>query len=291
MGSTKKSTWIGGTVFVAVVMLALTWFLLASPTLSTASDTRAQADTVRQQNVALQQKVDQLKQQFTHLADYKKQLAELQTGIPTAADQSAYLRQLDTLATNAKVTLVSITPQAAQSVTFAAGSRATTTGGGVSTEAPAATPSPSPSPSASATDGGTATSGTGTAAPAGPQAPAGLASLPMTIEVVGPYANVLSFIDTLQHTPRLFLVSALKGEAQEEKPAAGAKPATSVGDLDVVVTGFAFVLPQEQIPATPTGKPTPAPSATATAAPVLPKPGPSKNPLVPVEGGDAPQGK
>lgn len=281
MGASSKGTWIGGTVVIALVMVVATWFLLVSPVLAAASDTRAQAETAEQQNLVLQSQVDQLKADFARIDEYKAELAGLRTQVPTDAELAAFLRELDAAAVARTVTLVDVQAQAPQTVTLPVeqSAPATSTGGAVSTEA-----QPSPAPSAT-TDGAAAADGaatdpaTGAPAAAAPATvvPAGFTAMPLTLTVVGSYDNVSGFLDDVQNrTQRLFLVATISGTGQTENDGGQGRPATVPGDLELVITGFTYVLP-DVLAATQVPDP-------AAPAPTLPGQVPGKNPLVPVAG-------
>ena len=260
----KTGTWIGGTVVVAALVGAGTWFGAVSPTLSHAADLRAQTDQVNQSNTVLQTEVNKLAAEDKKLPQYKQQLAALRLQVPTTAQLSDYILQVEQIAAARTVVITSIAPSAAKSVTVTAGA------------APVATPTPSAT--ASSTAGATASSGTSssTATTAAASAvPAGMAAIPVAMTVIGSYDNTLAFLNDLQTaTPRLFLVSGFTGTSQKEAAASGGKPATHVGDQQLVISGDLYVLPDPTAAA-------PAPGATA---PALPVPAPGKNPLVPVAG-------
>jgi Tfp pilus assembly protein PilO len=237
MGTAKKSTWIGGTAFLAVVMMALAWFLLISPVLATADDTKAQTKSTEEQNAILQQKVDELKAEFEHIDEYKDELAAIATQITPTLDLAPYIESVDKVAEDSEVTIISVEPQAPYGVTVAEGSQAAvqTATGEVSTEAPA----PAPSPSASAGTGGAAAA----EAPTTTAAPAGMTAVPVRITTVGTYQDSMTFLDKIQNQDRLFLVTVLDGTLQEDSAESGGRPETELGDLELVIEGFMYVLP------------------------------------------------
>lgn len=264
MGGAKRSTWIGGTVFAALVIMAATYFLAVSPMLATASDTRAEVVSTQQSNDALQRKITKLAADFAKLPEYKADLAAVRVQIPVGADLSGYLRQLDAIAVAHSVTLTAVGPSAAQTVVPAAPAVA-------AAAAPAAAPTAEASAAPAADATGTA------AAPAANAAPAGFAAIPFTMTVVGTYDNGLAFLSDLQNaTPRLFLVTGLTGTSQPKADASGGRPATAIGDIELAVTGFTYVLSD---PFT-----VPAAAAPAAAAPALPGAVAGKNPLIPLGG-------
>lgn len=258
MGGAKKSTWIGGTVFLALVIVAAAYLLAISPMLTKASESRAETESTRQQNEILQMRVTQLAADFAKLDVYKEELSTLRVQIPTTAELSSLLRQLDVVAMSHEVTLTAISPGVPQAVAEPA--------------APAATPAPTESATSD-------TEGSAEASEAAPSVasvlPAGFVALPVSITAVGTYDNVLAFIGDLQNvTPRLFLVSGLTGTAQKDSDEGSGRPATAVGDLEVAITGFAFTLLD----------PYAVPAEVVDPAPALPGAVAGKNPLIPVGG-------
>jgi len=266
MASSKTSTWVGGAVAVALVLILASYFLLISPVLASASDTSSQADETRQQNQILQTKVAHLAAQFAHLDDYKAQLADLRTEVPTEAQLSAYLRRIDAIADANKVTVTAVAADVPQHFSPAV---PPSTGSGDATvdqttaQQSGATATPSASPTKAAAQ----------AAAPSVSAPDGMVDVPLTITVVGSYDHVDKFLNAIQTTKgRLLLITTVTGTGQKDADANAGRPATKVGDLEVTANGFLYVLPD-------TSSPAPAPTATAT--PSLPAVVPGKNPMVP----------
>ncbi|KQY25104.1 hypothetical protein ASD16_06595 [Cellulomonas sp. Root485] len=270
MAGAKKSTWVGGTVFIGLVIAAATWFLAISPTMSAAAELRDQAAQTTAQNDMLEVQVAKLKADFEKLPEYQAQLAALQQQIPTSAMLSDYLRQIDQIATAHAVTVTTIAPSSPLTVVVAA------------PVAVAATPEPEATASPEATEGADAAEGAAEGTEAAPApapvsgAPVGFTSIPFAITVVGSYDNTNAFLYDLQNVTRLFLVSGFTGTAQEEAAATGGKPATVVGDQELVINGFTYVLPD--------AFGIPAPVDPNAAPPALPGAVPGKNPLVPITG-------
>lgn len=268
MQRSSSTTWIIGTVLVALLLSAGAWFLLISPTLSTAAETAAQADQVEAANDQTVIRIARLKEQFAEIDTYKAQLAAMQAQIPQDAALSAYLRQLDEVATAHQVTLISIAPSSPATFAPAAAAVATDevmSGAGTTSEAS----------DDSASTSETATSTAVTSAAAASAAPAGMADVAVTLTAVGSYDNVLAFLDSIQQTDRrLFLATTVTGTALDDEQATGGRPETHVGDLEVTVSGYVFLLPTTT---------TTVPAADAgTETPALPGASPGKNPLVPV---------
>lgn len=240
MGRSKTSTWVGGTVVVALLLLVAGWFLLVSPVLASASETRAATADVESDNDMTRQRIQTLKAQFETLDESKAELAALQLQVPTTGQLSDYLRQVDEQAVARTVSLTSVAPGAPElfapvtgAAPTAAASDATATGDAVT--------DPVTDPAADAAT---------TAAPApaaGTTAPAGMVDVPITLTAVGSYANVMGWVQSIQEqTDRLLLVTTVTGTALDDAPAGGGKPATVKGDIEVSVTGYLYVLPNDQ---------------------------------------------
>jgi hypothetical protein len=271
MSQAKSGPWVAGTVFGAIVILLAAWFLGISPTLASAQDTASQAQAQRDQNALLQVKIASLKKQFADLDKYKAELAGLQLQIPTGLKLADYKRQLNAIALAHSVTIVSIdvSPSLAVVPAVPAGS------------APAPDPSATPDPAATtdpATSDGTSTDGTATG-PTGPKPIPGFVQVPISLEIMATWANGVAFLQDLQAvTPRLFLVTGITGTSQAVAEAGAGRPATALGDLDLIVTGSAFVL----TPSAPAVVPPTDPAAKPPVLPVPPGGNHPKNPLVPI---------
>ncbi|ADG74729.1 hypothetical protein Cfla_1832 [Cellulomonas flavigena DSM 20109] len=268
MSESKNRTWILGTVLVALVMGALTWFFGVSPTLAAASDLRDQTDDARAQNDVLELQLVQLRADFEKLPEHRATLESLRTQIPTSPALAPYLRELEAIATGKGVALTTFTPSPAAEVVLAQP---------VVPAAPAAPVDATADATEPAAQGDATAAPAAPAAPAGPTVPAGMAAVPVSLTVVGTYDAATGFVSDLQSlTQRLFLVSGLSVTGQDEAEPSAGRPATQVGDVEIVVTGYLYVLPE------PAGVVVPADPAEPPAA--LPGAVPGKNPFVPVQG-------
>ncbi|WP_456788505.1 hypothetical protein [Cellulomonas sp. P5_C5] len=230
----KTSTWIGGAVVVAVLIMVGGWFVAISPTLDSASVATADAESAEARNDQLRLQLATLKKQFEHLDEYKAELAAAQVEIPTEADLTGYTRQIDALGLAAGLTVVSVVP-------------------GVPTDvAPVLTqPEPVVVDPAETTEGGEAEATPAPAdgevvepaAPTGPAPIEGFVAVPVDITVLGGVANATTFLSSLQaQGQRLFLVTALRGTGQGDAEASGGRPATKVGDVELTISGYIYVL-------------------------------------------------
>jgi len=265
MGGTKKSTWVGGTAVVAVIMLAASWFLLISPGLAAASTTRSDAEQVRSQNDLLTAEVLKLASDFKKLPEYKKELAALRIKLPQEAQLAKSLRSVDKIAQAHSVTVLDVS---ATTPTLASASAPKAP----APEVPTDGSSPSPSPTESATPTPAPTPPAGALQPA----PADLVTMPISFTVLGSYDDVLAFVSEMQNTlPRIYLVTGLAATGQTEGAASAGRPSTRPGDVEMVVSGTFYVLPKVED--------APAPDPSATPDPI-PNDVNGKNPLVPVAG-------
>jgi Tfp pilus assembly protein PilO len=272
MTRSKSSSWVVGTILVAAILAVAAWFLLISPVRSAAADITTQAQAVEDSNGQLQIQTHRLAEQYTHLDEYKNDLAALRVQVPSDAQLSEYLRQLDTIATERSVTLTSVSPATATAFAPPVAQSATET----DVEGAGTTDSSNSDTSADAVTSADATDDSSSPAPAQPasSAPDGMLAVPLSLTAVGTYDAMVSFLDALQsQTPRLMLVSTVSGIAQTDQAAGGGRPETSLGDLEINVTGYLYVLPD-----TAAAAPTPG----STEPSVLPAPVPGKNPFVPI---------
>lgn len=245
--NSKAGSWIGGAVLVAALACVAAWFLLLSPRLESVDSLKAETASVNDQNDILELKVEKLKVQFAKLDEYKAEIAAIQIQIPTTALLADYTKQVNEIAQANGVVVTVLAPGAPFEFL------------------PAPPSAPADAPAADAT------------APAAPAQIPGFVAMPFSMTLVGPYANTQTFLDQLQTgTQRLFLVTALTGGSQPEGEAAGGRPATVVGDIELTVTGYAYVLQdplagiaEMLVPGDPVPLPVPAPGA---------------NPLLPVAG-------
>jgi len=199
--STTK--WYGAAALSAVLVLLAGYFLLVSPARSNAEEITVAAQAQTDANTALQARIDQLKAQYKDLPDLQKDLAALQTHLPTTPQMPALLRSLSAAASRSGVVLVSVTPA---------------------------------NPTALSTNG--QASGPITAANTG--APGAVSDYPLAIAIQGNFANVKLFMASLEALPRSVLVTGLNvtraGEAQ------GGTDATSTADgaLKAMISAHVF---------------------------------------------------
>lgn len=254
----KTRTWVVLTAFVVLAVLAGGWFLLVSPKRAAAADLRTQAAAQRSSVAQLRVQLATLHAQEQGLPAQKDKLAAVLAKLPSAAAVPDLIRSLAAVSTTSGVELVSFTPGALAPLA-----------------APAAVARTAPS-AASTTASATAEPAvSAAAAPAGPTN--GVQVLPLTIQVVGGYANLERYLNELESASRAVRVTGLS-------VAPGSSPvqrATAPGALDgssltVSVTAQAYVYTP------PAGATTSRTGTAGTAAPATPAPG-SATALAPVQ--------
>lgn len=265
MQDSKRTTWVAGTVLLAVAILALAWFVLVAPVVEETSTVAADTQVAQDRNTALTKQLDTLKGQFANLQASKDELAVIESQLPATANTSAFVRTIENLKNAAGTNVVDVQFGVPEDVIPAAAVDDGT--------AAAATTEGTAEGGDTAADGGAdASADTGTAAvdPSAAAAPVipGFVAIPVSVTALGNPVGVLAFLDGLQEqSDRLMLVTNLQGTGQGEEEASGGRPATAKGDLELVISGYIYVLKDTTTPATDDG--------TATETPALPEGAPS----------------
>jgi Tfp pilus assembly protein PilO len=201
LDSTAK--WYGGAALAAVLVLLAGYFLLVSPTRSTADEVSAQVQAQNDANDATQLRIDALKAQYKNLPDLQKDLAALQTHLPTTPQMPALLRSLSTAAARSGVTLVSVTPA---------------------------------NPTALSTNGQAA----GPLTSANASAPGAVSDYPVAIAIQGNFANVKLFMASLEAIPRSVLVTGLNVTRAGESQGGVDASSTANGALKAMISAHVF---------------------------------------------------
>lgn len=203
---TNNRIWIVGAAIVMVAILAMGWFLGASPMLAQAASNDTQRASVELTNTNQENTLETIKEEFANIATKRAELAELQKALPPGADLSTFIGELHALEAASGVKITSIVAADAQDFVPAAPL--------VAPEAAVATETDAAATDAAETE----------AAPVAPVEPAVVdpvaaeaAALPagefvvieVTLIVNGTQAQVLDFIDAVQNGTRLFLVTGL----------------------------------------------------------------------------------
>jgi len=186
---------ISGAIFIVGV---LGWLLGISPVVAQAGIADQERASISAANQASEAKIAVLKKQFASVDKLQTQLDELGVSIPADPNLALFLREIDSLTNQYQVSLTNVNVSSALKyvpVVVAAPVASGTTGSSTPT------PTPSPSPSASAGAGATP-------APPVDAGPGGrLLVIPVKIDFIGTYANVMNLIGALQTGDRLYLMT------------------------------------------------------------------------------------
>ena len=206
-----------------VVVVVGGWFLGIQPQLSAANAASESRTSEAVRNATSERLLVTLKKDFEGIGELKDSNATLRRSVPSSAQLSTFVTELDTLSGQNLVSVTSITVSDAKAYTPPVIVAAAVAG---------ASASPTPAPSASAAPV--------VAAPAAPQAPplvtnskitaANFIAIPIALKINGQYANVLNFVKGLQAGERLFLVTNLSTKT--------VVPPT----VDADITGLIYVL-------------------------------------------------
>jgi hypothetical protein len=185
-----------------------TWFLGVAPRLdeaTKANSERLSIEFLNQQHAAT---LAALKEQFEHLPDLNKELDELRTAVPASDESAILLRQLQSLAGSAGVTLTDITLSSPEWFTVPA-------------EAPADAE---------------------VAAALGSVGPQNFLAISLEQTVMGEHGRIMAYLDSLQKGQRTFLLHDLSFESG--LPSADAQVAvTFTGQIFVLLDGVAAAAP------------------------------------------------
>jgi hypothetical protein len=142
-----KRAWLGGGAIAAVLIAAVSWFMVISPERSSTTSLGTQTSAAQLQNTLTQAKITKLRRQSANLAKLQAQLASALEALPKASGLPAFTRQLSAQAAASHVAVTNISIGA---ITIAnlngtavvpGATTATTTPGAVTTPAIAAQPS------------------------------------------------------------------------------------------------------------------------------------------------------
>ena len=199
------------------------WFLGIQPQLNAANAASESRTSEAARNAASERLLVTLKKDFEGIGELKDSNATLRRSVPSSAQLSTFVTELNALSGQNSVAVTTITVSDAKAYTPPVIVAAAVTG---------AAASPTPSPTASAAPV--------VAAPVAPQAPplvtnpkitaANFIAIPITLKISGQYANVLNFVKGLQAGERLFLVTNLSTKT--------VVPPT----VDADITGLIYVL-------------------------------------------------
>ncbi|OEI67938.1 type 4a pilus biogenesis protein PilO [Curtobacterium sp. ER1/6] len=187
-----------------VVVAVGGFFLAVQPQLAQTAAAHEQTSTVEQTNDTSRAELVRLRQQAAQLPSMRRELAALETSIPSKASLSSFIDELNGVAEASGMQVSSFT---ASDGTAYAPPAADATGSGSSasaaTAAPSATATPAPTTAA-------ATSPTAPHVVTDPSITAqNLSIVPVTVAVDGTFDQALAFVKGVQASGRLFLITTI----------------------------------------------------------------------------------
>ncbi len=242
-------TWHLITGLAVVVIVALGWFLGASPLLQQAATADASRLQVQQQNQQQRIVLTSMQGQYQKLDQLKAQMAGLQLSVPGTADLDDFFDQVSAIASSSGASISSITAGEAQPYGATSGTGSSSKSSATSQPPPSATPAPSGAPVPAPTP--TVPTAATAKAPSGDLA-SKLYVIPIDITLTSGSDQVTAFVDGLQNGKRLILVSSM---AFTSSPDGG------------TVSGYIFVVHDASAPPSPTPSATPTPTATPSVSP------------------------
>ena len=202
---------IGLSLLLVIVVFA-GWLLGIAPQLADASSANANRLSVMNQNTINEAILRKLKEDYAHIDGVRKELSLLKIAVPSSAEISSFVTELNTLANNHKITVRSITVNDARPYT------------------PIAAPTGTeklPTSNSRIT-------------------PSNFIVIPVQFSVTGDYSSVLDFVHDVQIGPRLFLISNLSSMGATDAKAVamrGNKSGPNVlQKVDATVGGYVYVL-------------------------------------------------
>jgi len=241
--SGKAASWTAATVVFALILMVGSWFLLISPKLDEAAEVEASTEDVQSRNDLLVIQNARLAADFARLDEYRASIAAIRVKLPAAAELSELTRTLDELAEDHELTIVALAPSTPVFVPSTA-----------DTESGAA-PAPTDDLGEESSEGDESDGSTPPpAAEVDPLLPSrlpslptvsvsGLVAVPVSATLVGTLEDVEGLLADLQTSiDRTFLVTSLNFVRQDENEEAAGRPATELGDVEVVLSGYVYVL-------------------------------------------------
>lgn len=210
--------WTLGSIIVIIALVAGTWFVGISPRLAEAAKANTERASVEMLNAKHAATLLSLKEQFENLPEFTAELEELRLAVPASDDSAELLRQIHSLARSAGVTVTDLTLSSPERFV-----------------APVEPPADQE-----------------LAAALGSVNPENFLQIPVEQTVVGEYADVMTYIASLQTGQRTFLVHDLKMDAG--LPAGDAAvEVTFMGQIFVLLEGVVSAPEEDVVPPTEGG--------------------------------------
>ncbi len=209
----KNRVWVIGAMLAIVVTIAVGWFIGISPQLVVAASANSERANVVAANARNEILLAKLKRDYQNIDALKNEVLTLQESVPTSADISSFVTELNSLANARKVTLKKIAVSDAK-------------------------------PYTPATQVASAKNGTNSSQTNPKITSTNFVTIPVQIGVTGDYGRVLEFVNDVQLGRRLFLVSALSSTGATNSKSIKGSPTISGGSqkVECSITGFIYVL-------------------------------------------------
>lgn len=207
----KNKTWVMGAVLAIVLIIGGGWLVGIRPQMSAIADANQKRATVQLQNATSQALLVKLRKDYEGIDKLNQQLNLLRVAVPSSAQISTFVTELNTLASSHQIIVKSISVSDAKPY------------------------SPSVATTGSAQSAATNSKITS----------ANFILIPVQLSVSGPYAKVLDFVHQVQIGSRLFFVSMLSSSGSTDtKGTANAKRPTAATPekVDATIGGLVYVL-------------------------------------------------
>jgi Tfp pilus assembly protein PilO len=187
-----------------VLLLIVSWFLLLSPRMATASDLNTQRESVEAQNVAAESKIAELEQMKANIGEVKAEADLLTKRFPPTAEEAELFALVKKAAAQAGIPERNISDLTIAVPAIGAGDGSVT----LPETAPPAEGETAADPNAAPAE----------AAPVAAAPTSQLASMPLDVTVTGTKVQVTNFLAALENMDRAYLVSSvsLGGEGEGE---------------------------------------------------------------------------
>lgn len=199
---TRDRTWVWISALVTIIIFSVGWMIGIQPQLTKISTANQSLDAVVAQNSKDEIILAQLKKDYQDIDSMRANLKQLRTSVPTQADISSFVTELNSLANIHNVTVKSITVNDAKPYTPNTGG-ASTQGSKVVTD-PKITSS-------------------------------NFIVIPVQFSLAGNYRKVLQFVRSVQTGERLFLISNFGSTGSTKAETAGKVDATVGGYVYVLL--------------------------------------------------------
>ncbi len=118
--------WAAGAGVLSLLLVVATYLLVIAPQRSSAAELADQRVSVQESNAQIAQQTALLKSQFSTLDDKRRELEAIKATLPAQADVPDLLRQFETFASSAGLTVTQVSPGAAVAFGAAADGSSTT---------------------------------------------------------------------------------------------------------------------------------------------------------------------